>query len=136
MNIICFTGNVGRDGEMRYTPSGDAVLGFSVALTSGFGDKKITTWLNCTLWGRRAESLDPYIKKGIQVAINGEFTARAYNAKDGSEKLSLEVRVNDVTLMGGKSDNNTSESPKDNQNETQAPSKTYDPMDFDDDIPF
>lgn len=129
MNNLNFTGNCGRDGEIRYTPTGDAVMSFSVALTSGYGDKKITTWLNCNLWGKRAESLAPYIKKGAQVAISGEFTARPYKAKDGAEKLSLEVRVNDLTLVGGKVDGETKQS----HLMQQAPAS---PMDFESDIPF
>lgn len=129
MNVICFTGNIGRDGETRYTPNGDAILSFSVALTSGYGDKKITTWLNCSLFGKRAESLAPYIKKGGQVAINGEFTARPYTAKDGAEKLSLDVRVNDLTLVGGKSE--SSEPTKAKEQPAFA-----DPMDFESNIPF
>ena len=102
MNILAFTGNVGRDGELKYMGNGDAVLGFSVALSSGYGDKKITTWMNCSLFGKRAESVAPFILKGQAVAVNGEFQARTYTTKEGVEKLILEVRVADVTLMGGK----------------------------------
>lgn len=102
MNVLNFTGNIGRDCETRYTPSGDAITSFSAALTSGYGDKKLTTWLNCSIWGKRGESLAPYLKKGAQVAISGEFQARPYQTKEGAEKLSLEVRVNDLTLIGGK----------------------------------
>jgi single-strand DNA-binding protein len=109
MNSLCFTGNCGKDGELKYLASGDSVLSFSVALSSGYGDKKITTWLVCSLFGKRAESLSPYIKKGSSVAVNGEFVARPYTTKEGVEKLSLEVRVADVTLMGGKPESGQSE---------------------------
>lgn len=137
MNSINFTGNCGRDGEIRYTPNGDAVLGFSVALSSGYGDKKVTTWLNCSIFGKRAESLEAYVKKGTQVAVSGEFLARPYKDASGNEKLSLDVRVSDLTLIGGAS--NT-------QNETKTASEKKSPKeqnnqpkefsDFEDDIPF
>lgn len=104
MNVLNFTGGLSRDAETRFTPGGDAITSFGVALSSGYGDKKITTWLNATIFGKRGESLAPYLKKGAQVAISGEFTARPYTTKDGDEKLSLDVRVNDLTLIGGKSE--------------------------------
>ena len=102
MNVLCFSGNVGKDGELRYLPNGDAILNFSVALSAGYGDKKTTTWIKCSLYGKRAESVAPYITKGQSVAVNGEFQARPYTTKEGVEKLSLDVRVADVTLIGGK----------------------------------
>lgn len=106
MNVLNFTGGLGRDCETRFLANGDAVTSFGVALSSGYGDKKITTWLNATIFGKRGEALAPYLKKGAQVAISGEFTARPYTTKEGAEKLSLDVRVNDLTLMGGTAANN------------------------------
>jgi single-strand DNA-binding protein len=102
MNSLNFTGGLGRDCETRFTAKGDAITSFSVALTSGYGESKLTTWLNCSIFGKRGESLAPYLVKGAQVAISGEFSARPYTSKAGDEKLSLEVRVNDLTLIGGK----------------------------------
>ena len=127
MNSLNFTGNVGRNAETRFTPGGDAITSFSVALTSGYGDKKITTWLNCTIFGKRGEALADYIKKGATVGISGEFTARPYTTKDNVEKISLDVRVNDLTLLGGKREDATPQ---------RQDSKPNDPMDFKDDIPF
>lgn len=111
MNVLNFTGGLSRDAETRFTPGGDAITSFGVALSSGYGDKKITTWLNASIFGKRGESLSPYLKKGAQVAISGEFTARPYTTKDGAEKLSLDVRVNDLTLIGGKGES-VSQQPK------------------------
>jgi single-strand DNA-binding protein len=104
MNSINFTGGLGRDCETRFTAKGDAITSFSVALSSGYGESKLTTWLNCSIFGKRGEALSPYLLKGSQVAISGEFSARPYTNKAGEEKLSLEVRVNDLTLIGGKQD--------------------------------
>jgi|APFre7841882654_1041346.scaffolds.fasta_scaffold96956_2 single-strand DNA-binding protein len=107
MNSLNASGGIGKDAELRYTPNQDAVCSFSLALSSGFGDKKVTTWLNCNVWGKRAETLAPMLLKGTTVGIVGELTNRPYKAKDGTEKFSLEVRVNDLTLYGKKGDTNT-----------------------------
>lgn len=152
MNNLNFTGNIGRDCETRYTAGGDAITSFSVALTSGFGEKKLTSWMNCSMFGKRGEAVAPYLKKGTQVAISGEFSARPYTNKEGVEKISLDVRVNDLTLLGGKSTANYDDSGMNQDAERQsaprqapaaAPSQApaskpagsgFD--DFEDDIPF
>ena len=103
MNVLSAIGNVGgKDAELRFTDKGDPVAQFSFALTSGYGDKAVTTWLNCNLWGKRAETLTPMLLKGTKIGITGELTNRKYAAKDGTEKYSLELRVNDLTLLGKK----------------------------------
>ena len=107
MNNLSATGNIGKDAELRYTPSGDAICSFGFALTSGFGDKQITSWLNANLWGKRAETLAPMLLKGTKVGIVGELTNRPYKAKDGTDKFSLEIRINDLTLLGSKGDTST-----------------------------
>jgi single-strand DNA-binding protein len=106
MNNLSATGNIGKEATIRYTPNGDAVAQFSFALTSGYGDKQVTTWLNCSIWGKRAESLAPHLTRGAKVGITGELTNRPYTDKQGNEKHSLELRVNDLTLLSSKSDSN------------------------------
>ena len=128
MNNLSATGGIGADAALRYTPGGDPVCSFSFALSSGFGDKKLTTWLNANLWGARAETLAPMLLKGTTIGIVGELTNRPYKAKDGTEKFSLEVRVNDLTLLGKKGDTSTSAS---NNNAPQA-LKTASNADYDD----
>ena len=107
MNNLSATGGIGADAALRYTPGGDPVCSFSFALSSGFGDKKLTTWLNANLWGSRAETLAPMLLKGTKVGIVGELTNRPYKDKNGNEKFSLEVRVSDLTLLGSKADTST-----------------------------
>lgn len=133
MNNLNFTGNIGRDSETRFTTGGDPITSFSAALTSGYGEKKITTWLNCSIFGKRGESLAPYLKKGAQVAITGEFTARPYTSKEGVEKLSLDVRVNDLTLIGGKQESAPESKPKAHP---AKPAAASDGFDDSLDIPF
>ncbi len=99
MNNWNFTGNLGRDAEQKFV--GDSSLvSFSVAVKSGYGDKAVTTWANCQMWGKRGESVLPYLNKGQLVGISGEVTLRLYEKKDGTAGSSLDVRVNDLTLLG------------------------------------
>ena len=104
MNNLSATGRLGQDAKLSHTANGDAICNFSVSLTAGYGEKQTTTWLNCNLWGKRAETLAPMLLKGTQIAVQGEISLRPYKAKDGTEKSSLELRVQDVTLLGGKQD--------------------------------
>ena len=133
MNNLSAIGNVSKDAEWRHTASGDAVCQFNFALNSGYGDKQVTTWLNCSLWGKRATTLAPMLLKGTKIGITGELTNRPYTAKDGTEKYSLEVRIVDLTLLGSK---------KDAVHETRTESKheqpagSFDDSDIDSDIPF
>ena len=108
MNSWNFTGNLGNDCEQRYMQSGDSVVSFSVGVKSGFGDKATTTWAKCAIFGKRGESVAPYLKKGTLVGISGEVNNREYQDKEGQKRYSLDVRVNDLTLLGGKSDRSES----------------------------
>jgi len=97
MNNLNFTGRLGKDAELRFTGAGDPVLGFSVAMDAGYGDKKQTIWLDCSQWGKRAESLEQHLKKGTQVAGHGELSTFTTD----SGKTYLKVRLSDITLLGG-----------------------------------
>ena len=137
MNSWNFTGNLGNDCEQRYTQSGDSVFSFSVGVKSGFGDKASTTWAKCAMFGKRGEAVAPYLKKGTLVGVVGEVNNREYQDKDGQKRYSLDVRVNDLTLLGGKSDRSESApiQPKPQQRNAQgAPKASI--GDMDDDIPF
>jgi single-strand DNA-binding protein len=101
MNVWSFTGRLGADAEVKQVRD-SAVAEFRCAVASGYGDREQTTWVRCNLWGKRGESLAPYLTKGQQVAVSGELTNREYERNDGGTGYSLEVRVNDLTLVGGK----------------------------------
>lgn len=134
MNVLNAIGNI-NNPELRFLPDQTPVLQFSFALNSGYGQKQVTTWLNCSLFGKRAQTLADMIKKGDKVGISGELTNRKYTDKNGVEKYSLECRINDLTLLGKKDDagdanyqpqqNNV---PKTQENDSMA--------DLTDDIPF
>jgi len=109
MNMYNFTGRLGRDSETRFTQSGTAICSFTVAVDYGFGDNKGTNWIRCSLFGKRAESkLPQYLVKGTQVAISGELRVREYDDKDGVRRTSVDVSVDELDLIGGKSDNGSS----------------------------
>lgn len=98
-NDHTLSGNVGRDAVLRDTKSGK-VLSFSVAHTSPFGEKK-TTWYDVSVWGKRAESLEPLIKKGTAVVLRGESGPDSYTDKSGDEKFKMTFRANDVQIERG-----------------------------------
>ena len=102
MNSWNFTGNLGRDAEQRFTTNGDSVVSFSVGVKSGFGEKATTTWANCAMFGKRGEAVAQYLKKGTLVGIVGEVNNREYQDKEGQKRYSLDVHVNDLSLLGGK----------------------------------
>jgi single-strand DNA-binding protein len=130
-NVFSFSGTVGRDAEVRYLPSGQAVLNVTVANNIGFGDKQQTMWIRCAIWGKRAEGqLQDYLKKGQQVFVSGELSQREYE-KDGQTRTSLELNANIIDLVGKRNEGGEqSESPQSN------PAKPRDNFDFNDDIPF
>ena len=102
MNVWTFTGRLGADGELRSTQSGEKVLGFRVANDVGFGDRKTTQWVDCSIWGRRAEALAPHLTKGKAVVISGEVTLREFEKRDGTRGAGLSVRVNEIDFTGGR----------------------------------
>ena len=111
MNSLTVSGSLGKDSEMSYLPNGDAVCKFSVADSQG--KEKPTIWWNCQLFGKRAESLSQYLKKGQAVTVAGSVTEREWTDKDGNTKKSMNVRVNEVALMGGRREEEAKPKPQD-----------------------
>lgn len=130
MNNITIAGVLGRDAEISNTPNGDSILKFSVA--DGQGKDKPTLWWACNLWGRRAESLAPYMLKGQAVTVSGTVSERSWTDKSGQERKSMDVRVADVMLQGSRRD--AEEAPKPAR--APAPSPAPQPALLDDDVPF
>ncbi len=101
MMNLTVTGNLGADAELKTTPKGDTVCEFRVASSAGRKGSESTTWVRCALWGKRGEGLAQYLTKGTPVCVVGEMSVREYTSQ-GATKFSLEVRVHDVALQGGK----------------------------------
>ena len=87
-------GNLGRDPELKEVGSSQ-VASFSIAARTG---KDQTTWIDCSVWGKRAETVMSYLHKGDRVTVVGSGRIRTYDKKDGSEGKSLELNVSDFTL--------------------------------------
>ncbi|MEI6147285.1 MAG: single-stranded DNA-binding protein [Methylococcales bacterium] len=142
-NVFSFTGTIGRDAEVRYAPSGMAILNVTVANNIGFGDKQQTLWIRVALFGKRAEgSLKDYLKKGQQVFVSGELSQNEYRANDGTTKISLELNANIIDLVGRRNEGGApQQSYQDNTVRESTPARaaaSHDNFDdpYDDDVPF
>ena len=100
MNVLHAVGRLTRDAELKFTADGKAVVNFSLAVDSGWGDRKHTIYYGCSLW-RNPEAVHPYLKKGKQIGISGEPDLRLWEKaeKHGAE---ITVNVSEVTLIGNK----------------------------------
>jgi single-strand DNA-binding protein len=97
MKNIVIAGRTGKDAELRRLQDGTPVLSFSVAVDDGFGESKKTMWFDCSMFGNRGQALEKHLVKGTPVTVAGDFGKREHEGK-----TYLQVRVNDVTLQGGK----------------------------------
>ena len=106
MNKITVIGNLGRDPEMRYTPSGQTVTSFSVAssrrYTTNGEQREETEWFNVSAWGRLAETCNQYLTKGQQVYVEGRLRSRTYQANDGQTRFSNDIFLTDVQFLGNR----------------------------------
>lgn len=140
MNIITIAGNLTKDAEVRYLPNGDAVASFGIADNQG-KDKPAIFW-NASLFGKRGEALAQYLTKGSPVTVAGSVTEREWTDKEGNKRKSMDVRVSEIALQGGRRDA-AHEAPAPQQ-QRQAPRPAPRPAaapagefsDMDDSIPF
>lgn len=99
MNVGIFSGNLGRDAELNSTAK-DNVLNFSIGVNVGNKQEPETMWVSCALWGKRAESLKPYLVKGMKVTVSGSVKIRTYQKKDGTSGSEIHLNVNELDLHG------------------------------------
>ena len=105
LNKVMIIGNLGRDPEMRYTPSGRPVTSFSVVTTrtwtSGEGERhEESEWFNVVAWGNLAEICNQYLKKGQQVYVEGRLQTRGWKDEDGKKHYRTEVVANEMIVLG------------------------------------
>lgn len=105
VNKVILIGNLGKDPELRYTPSGQAVANFSIATTDRWRDKdgqnqQRTEWHNIVTWGRQAEVANEYLKKGSPVYIEGRLQTRSWEDKDGNKRYITEIVARGMQLLG------------------------------------
>jgi single-strand DNA-binding protein len=130
LNLCQFIGRLGRDPEVRYLPNGDAVCNFSIAVGQQWkdksGDKKEQTeWVRCNAFAKLAEICGQYLKKGKQVYVSGQMNTRKWTDKDGVEKYTTEIRVNQMQMLGDRVGEKPDPDPANGRGH-----------DADDDIPF
>ncbi len=110
MNLAIFTGRLGRDAETRYTANQTAVASFPLAVDVGYGDNKRAMWIDCAIFGKRAESgLIQYLVKGKQVAVSGPIEDKVFDKRDGSQGFKISLNVDQLDLMGGNDDRQQSQ---------------------------
>jgi single-strand DNA-binding protein len=106
LNKVMLIGNLGKDPELRFTPSGRAVARFSLATSESWTDQQgqkqdRTEWHNVVVWGKQAESCGQYLSKGRQVFIEGSIRSRQYDDKEGQKRYITEVIAQRVQFLGG-----------------------------------
>jgi len=136
VNKAIIVGNLGRDPELKYMPSGDAVCNFTIATKDTWKDRdgnqqEKTEWHNIVAFRRLAEICGEYLKKGKQVYIEGRIQTRSWDDKDGVKKYFTEI-VADRMQMLGRRDEEPDRVPAPSPPEEGAPS----PKDDEDDLPF
>lgn len=142
VNKVIILGNLGRDPEMRYLPSGDAIANVAVATSFKSKDKNTgeqkehTEWHRVSFFGKLAEIVGQYLKKGSSVYVEGRLQTRKYTDKDGVEKYATDIVAENMQMLGGRDAGG--ESPAPQQRQGQAPKQGGKPSsDIDwDDIPL
>jgi single-strand DNA-binding protein len=149
VNKAIIIGNLGKDPEMRYMPSGDAICNFSLATTDSWKDKngekqEKTEWHRISMFGKLAEIAGEYLKKGSQVYVEGRIQTRKWTNKEGQDQYTTEIVADKMQMLGGRSGGGNSfevvEKPSSSAGSaSSAKSAAKSGGDFDnfeDDIPF
>ena len=148
VNKVILIGNLGNDPEIRYTAGGAAVANISLATAESWKDKESgekqerTEWHRVVFFGRLAEIVGEYLRKGSQVYVEGRLQTRKWqDKKDGTDRYSTEIVASDMQMLGGRSGGSANfDSPPPAQKEAGTPgaepASAAPENDFDDDIPF
>ena len=150
VNKVILVGNLGKDPETRYAPSGDAVTNIVVATTETWKDKasgekrEATEWHRVVFFGKLAEIAGQYLKKGSQVYLEGKLKTRKWQDKDGQDRFTTEINADEMKMLGSKGDGQQQEGQRPQQTQQRPPANTQrQPQgqaggfsDFEDSIPF
>lgn len=155
INKVILIGHLGQDPEMRYMPSGNAVANISLATSESWKDKQTgepkerTEWHRVVFFGKLAEIVGEYLRKGSQVYIEGRLQTRKWQGQDGQDRYTTEIVVDiggTMQMLGGKPQSQSQQAPaqgskqqgrwQQQQRQQSPPNYNEPPMDFDDDIPF
>ena len=139
LNRATILGNLGKDPEVRYTPEGTAIANVSVATTEKWKDKsgeqkEKTEWHRVSFFGKTAEAVGEYLKKGSRVYVEGKLSTRKWTDKAGVDHYTTEINATKMEMLDKKEGG---DSGKSHDSESKAPQKTGTSFDdMDDDIPF
>ncbi|KXS31320.1 MAG: Single-stranded DNA-binding protein [Candidatus Gallionella acididurans] len=150
VNKVILIGRLGKDPETRYMTSGEAVTNATLATSENWKDKsgekqEKTEWHNLVFYRRLAEIAGEYLKKGSQIYVEGKLQTRKWQTKEGQDRYTTEIVVNEMTMLGGKSSGSGSFEVVENKPASSsgggAPAKSAPAAkgsfdNFDDDIPF
>ncbi len=146
VNKVILVGNLGKDPEVRFIPSGSAVANITVATTESWKDKQTgekqekTEWHRVVFFNRLAEIVGEYLKKGSQIYIEGRLQTRKWQGQDGQDRYTTEIVANEMQMLGSRSGGDTAWNVPENSVPAQqqaAPEESPPPSDdFDDDVPF
>ena len=137
LNQVQIIGHLGRDPEIRYLPSGEAIANFTIATTEKWKDKQTgeqkesTEWHSISTFGRLAEIVGKYLHKGSLVYVSGKLKTRKYQ-KDGQDHYATSIQCQELKMLGGKP--SSGESNQQQSNSTQSQGRGFE--DMEDDIPF
>jgi len=112
VNKVILVATLGQDPEVRYNQSGSAMAAFTVATNEQWTDKQSgqkqekTEWHRCVAFGKTAEIIGDYLRKGSQVYIEGKLTTRKWQDNNGNDRYTTEVSVRDIQMLGGRKDDN------------------------------
>jgi single-strand DNA-binding protein len=137
VNKVILVGRLGKDPDLRYTPSGQAVASFSLATTRRWKaqdgqNQEATTWHNIVAWGKQAEVMKEYLSKGREVYIEGRIDNRSYDDKEGNKRYVSEVVVESFSFIGGGGGGSRGEERSPAGGGSEAPASSG----GDDDLPF
>lgn len=108
LNLILLIGNAGRDAELRFTPNGNQVANFSLAVNRNYqvnGEwQQETEWFNVSSWGRQAEVVSQRVRRGSRVFVEGRLSTRSYTTESGERRTTLEVNAFRVLNLTGQSE--------------------------------
>lgn len=155
VNKVILVGRIGQDPEIRYMPSGGAVANLTIATSESWRDKQTgevkeqTEWHRVVVFGKLAEIVGEYVKKGSQIYVEGKLQTRKWTDSNGVEKWTTEVVLNGpnavMQMLGGKTESSQHGQPQGQPKTHSGPARQQSkpqqqssepPMDFDDDIPF
>ncbi|HLO66885.1 MAG TPA: single-stranded DNA-binding protein [Holophaga sp.] len=144
LNKVMLIGNLGRDPELKMTPSGQALARFSVATTETWknpqGEKQTKTeWHNVVVWGKQAEIAEKYLRKGKQVLIEGRIQYREYTDQSGAKRTACDIRCDNFVMLGRMEDGGGRPAAADRGPEEEYGAPSNIPAasgGYDEDIPF